>query len=82
MQPGDHKGAEPPYLAALLARRAGRQLVHIQRKERGNFVDLRLPGLERYRPGKVVGLGQTRVQPGSEFDERNQGQAGGQHLPV
>ena len=31
---------------------------------------------------EVVGLGQTRVQPGSEFGERDQGQGGGQHVPV
>ena len=31
---------------------------------------------------EVVGLGQTRVQPSSEFGERDQGQVGGQHLSV
>ena len=31
---------------------------------------------------EVLGLCQTKTQPGSEFDERHQGQAGGQHWPV
>ena len=61
-QPGDHKGAEPPNLAALPACRAGRQLVLIQRKESDNFLTAKAPRPLVLSTGylrEVVGLGLT-----------------------
>ena len=60
--PGDHKGAEPPYLAAIPARRAGRQLVPIQRTESQQFVNPKAPrsfDISTRNLREVVGLGLT-----------------------